>query len=52
MSLWAAMQPKAPTLTGYSLHAIDGEIGKVKDFYFGEEGPNLSKVDRTGQLEP
>lgn len=30
------MLNKATTLTGYSLQALDGEIGKVKDFYFDD----------------
>jgi len=30
------MLDKAKTLTGYSLHSLDGEIGKVKDFYFDD----------------
>jgi uncharacterized protein YrrD len=29
---------KATTLTGYGLQALDGEIGKVKDFYFDDRG--------------
>jgi uncharacterized protein YrrD len=32
----AIMLDKAKTLTGYSLHSLDGEIGKVKDFYFDD----------------
>lgn len=27
---------KAKTLTGYKLHSLDGEIGKVKEFYFDD----------------
>jgi uncharacterized protein YrrD len=30
------MLNKAKTLTGYSLQSLDGEIGKVKDFYFDD----------------
>jgi sporulation protein YlmC with PRC-barrel domain len=30
------MLSKAKTLTGYSLQSLDGEIGKVKDFYFDD----------------
>ena len=28
---------KAKTLTGYTLHSLDGEIGKVKEFYFDDQ---------------
>jgi uncharacterized protein YrrD len=31
------MLHQAGTLTGYTLHALDGEIGKVKDFYFDDQ---------------
>ena len=27
---------KAKTLKGYSLHSLDGEIGKVEEFYFDD----------------
>jgi len=30
------MLDNAKTLMGYSLHSLDGEIGKVKDFYFDD----------------
>ena len=30
------MLDKAKTLTGYSLHGLDGDLGKVKDFYFDD----------------
>jgi hypothetical protein len=30
------MLSKAKTLTGYALHARDGDFGKVKDFYFDD----------------
>jgi len=30
------MLTKAKTLKGYTLHALDGEIGKVKEFYFDD----------------
>ena len=30
------MLSKAKTLKGYTLHGLDGEIGKVKDFYFDD----------------
>ncbi len=30
------MLNEAKTLTGYTLHGIDGEIGKVKEFYFDD----------------
>ena len=30
------MLDKAKTLTGYSLHSVDGDIGKAKDFYFDD----------------
>ncbi len=30
------MLNKAKTLSGYSLHSLDGEIGKVKEFYFDD----------------
>jgi hypothetical protein len=30
------MLDKAKTLTGYSLHSLDGDIGKAKDFYFDD----------------
>jgi hypothetical protein len=30
------MLNKAKTLTGYKLDCVDGEIGKVKDFYFDD----------------
>ena len=30
------MPYKAKTLTGYTLHSLDGEIGKVKEFYFDD----------------
>jgi uncharacterized protein YrrD len=30
------MLNKAKTLKGYTLHALDGEIGRVKDFYFDD----------------
>ena len=30
------MLSKAKTLTGYSLQSLDGEMGKVKDFYFDD----------------
>ena len=32
----AIMLDKAKTLTGYSMHSLDGEIGKVKDLYFDD----------------
>ncbi|WP_432744842.1 hypothetical protein ABXJ76_05345 [Methylobacter sp. G7] len=28
---------KVKTLDGYKLHGFDGEIGKVKDFYFDDQ---------------
>jgi hypothetical protein len=28
---------KAKTLKGYTLHSLDGEIGKVKEFYFDDK---------------
>ena len=31
------MLNKAQTLTGYTLHSLDGEIGKVKEFYFDDK---------------
>jgi hypothetical protein len=31
------MLNKAKTLKGYKLHGIDGEIGKVKEFYFDDQ---------------
>ena len=31
------MLDKAKTLTGYNLQSLDGEIGKVKDFYFDDQ---------------
>ncbi len=31
------MLNKAQTLNGYSLNSLDGEIGKVKEFYFDDE---------------
>lgn len=31
------MLDKAKTLLGYRLHSLDGEIGKVKDFYFDDQ---------------
>ena len=31
------MLSKAGTLKGYRLHGLDGEIGKVKEFYFDDE---------------
>ncbi len=30
------MLSKAKTLTGYKLDSLDGEIGRVKDFYFDD----------------
>jgi hypothetical protein len=30
------MLSKAKTLTGYKLHSLDGEIGRVKEFYFDD----------------
>ena len=27
---------KAKTLLGHTLHSLDGEIGKVKEFYFDD----------------
>jgi hypothetical protein len=30
------MLDKAKTLTGYSLHSLDGDIGKARDFYFDD----------------
>ena len=30
------MLSKAKTLTGYTLHSLDGEIGKVKEFFFDD----------------
>ena len=30
------MLNKAKTLKGYKLHSLDGEIGKVKEFYFDD----------------
>jgi len=30
------MLSKAKTLTGYKLHSLDGEIGKVEEFYFDD----------------
>ena len=31
------MLMKSNTLTGYTLHSLDGEIGKVKEFYFDDQ---------------
>ncbi len=31
------MLSKAGTLKGYKLHSLDGEIGKVKEFYFDDQ---------------
>lgn len=31
------MLNKAKTLAGYTLHGLDGEIGKVKEFYFDDQ---------------
>lgn len=31
------MLSKAQTLTGYTLHSLDGEIGHVKEFYFDDQ---------------
>ncbi len=31
------MLHKANTLAGYTLHSLDGEIGKVKEFYFDDQ---------------
>lgn len=31
------MLHKAKTLNGYTLHSLDGEIGKVKEFYFDDK---------------
>jgi len=31
------MLNKAKTLTGYKLHSLDGEIGKVEEFYFDDQ---------------
>jgi hypothetical protein len=31
------MLTKAKTLKGYTLHGLDGEIGKVKEFYFDDQ---------------
>lgn len=31
------MLNKATTLKGYTLHSLDGEIGKVKEFYFDDQ---------------
>ena len=31
------MLNKAKTLKGYKLHSLDGEIGKVKEFYFDDQ---------------
>jgi len=31
------MLTKAKTLDGYKLHGVDGEIGKVKEFYFDDQ---------------
>ena len=31
------MLDKAKTLEGYKLHSLDGEIGKVKEFYFDDQ---------------
>ncbi len=31
------MLDNAKTLTGYKLHSLDGEIGKVKEFYFDDK---------------
>src|SRR5665647_1357822 len=31
------MLHKATTLKGYTLHSLDGEIGKVRDFYFDDQ---------------
>ena len=30
------MLDKAKTLTGYTMHSLDGEIGQVRDFYFDD----------------
>ena len=32
----ATMLSKAKTLKGYALHSRDGEIGKVKEFFFDD----------------
>ena len=31
------MLSKAKTLQGYKLNSLDGEIGKVKEFYFDDQ---------------
>ena len=31
------MLSKATTLKGYTLNSLDGEIGKVKEFYFDDQ---------------
>jgi sporulation protein YlmC with PRC-barrel domain len=31
------MLHKIKTLTGYKLHSLDGEVGKIKDFYFDDK---------------
>lgn len=31
------MLHKANTIAGYTLHSRDGEIGKVKEFYFDDQ---------------
>ncbi len=31
------MLEKAKTLNGYALHSLDGEIGKIKEFYFDDQ---------------
>lgn len=30
------MLNKAKTLSGYTLHSLDGDIGNVKEFYFDD----------------
>ena len=45
------MLNKAKTLAGYKLHSLDGELGKVEEFYFDDHHWTIRYlVSRHGKL--
>ena len=48
----AIMLNKAKTLKGYKLHGLDGEIGKVKEFYFDDRHWTIRYLIVTGRVKP
>jgi hypothetical protein len=37
------MLTRAKTLTGHAFHGLDGDLGKVKNFYFDDHSQNSER---------